>query len=59
MFRMSKQAGMIIAGARPPMVLFAQKITARMNDETKNFRLVEDFKPCKYLDDAEMMSSVT
>lgn len=50
---------MIIAGARPLKVLFAQKITARMNDETKNFRLVEDFKPCKYLDDVEMMSSVT
>lgn len=59
MFRMSKQAGMIIAGARPPKVLFAQKITARMNDETKNFRLVETFKPCKYLDDVETISSVT
>ena len=50
---------MIIAGARPPMALFAQKMIARMNDEMKNFRLVEDFKPCKYLDDVEMMSSVT
>ena len=59
MFRISKQAGMIIAGARPLMALFAQKITARMNDDTKNFRLVEDFKPCKYLDDVEIMSSVT
>ena len=59
MFRISKQAGMIIAGAIPPKVSFAQKITARMNDDTKNLRLVEDFKPCKYLDDVEMMSSVT
>ena len=50
---------MIIAGAIPPKLSFAQKITARMNDETKNFRFVETFKPCKYLDDAEMMSSVT
>lgn len=59
MFKISKQAGMIIAGAIPLKVLFAQKITARMNDETKNLRLVETFKPCKYLDDVETMSSVT
>lgn len=59
MFKMSKQAGMIMAGAIPPMVLFAQKMIARMNDDTKNFRLVETFNPCKYLDDVETMSSVT
>lgn len=50
---------MIIAGAIPLKVLFAQKIIARMNDETKNLRLVETFNPCKYLDDVETMSSVT